>query len=182
MKEGENINIYINASNIPEGTFVSGVSATVKFNKENFEFVEASLINGDTAIEGALGASNPDFNIDYVKSSFVTINADTAVQTDGAVMKLTFKSLNGGEGVFTLSNGYDTKVGYNTSLLVDDVVAGEKSNSKEFYGTDLFVNPTEIYVNRTDAPVTTSDPTATAEPTATVEPAATVEPTAEPAK
>lgn len=166
VKEGENINIYINASNIPEGTFVSGVTATVKYNKENFEFVEASLINGDTAIEGALGASNPDFNIDYVKAAFVTINADTAVQTDGAVMKLTFKSLNGGEGVFTLSNGYDTKVGYNTSLLVDDVVAGEKSNSKEFDGTDLFVNPTEMYVNRTDAPVTTSEPDATVEPTA----------------
>ena len=75
-----------------------------------------------TSIEGAIGAANPEFTYGYVKAASITVNAETAVKTDGAVMKLTFKSLTGEKGSFQLSNGYNTKLGYNTSLLVDSDV------------------------------------------------------------
>ena len=50
---------------------------------------------GDNVIEGAIGAANPEFTYGYVKAASVTVNAETAVKTDGAVMELTFKSLTG---------------------------------------------------------------------------------------
>ena len=184
VNAGENVDIYINVENLPEGTFVSGVTAAVKYNKENFEFIDATLINGDTVIEGALGVSNPDFGINLVKTSYVTIDIDTAVKADGAVMKLTFKSINGQEGAFELSDSYHTKFGYNTSLLTDVPVSeGEQSNAKTYDGDSLKISTEAVIINAAaDVPAATVDPTATTEPTATADPTATVEPTAQPAK
>jgi len=92
-------------------------------------------------------------------------------------MKLTFKSLTGEKGSFQLSNGYNTKLGYNTSLLVDSVNnAGNKS--VQYEGDDLKISQAEVVINGTDTPVETVEPTATADPTATVAPEATVDPTA----
>lgn len=182
--EGETVDLYINVKNLPEGKFVSGVSAAVKFDPSSFEFVEASLVNGETAVEGALGAANPDFREGMMKAAFVTVNAELAAKTDGAVMKLTFKSLNGKEGAFELSNNYYTKLGYSTTLLVD--TADEKEDNADavsYKGNDLVVDTTPVVINAAGAAVKptatpTATPDATAEPTAT--PDATAEPTATP--
>lgn len=92
-------------------------------------------------------------------------------------MKLTFKSLTGEKGSFQLSNGYNTKLGYNTSLLVDSVSnAGNKS--VQYEGDDLKISQAEVVINGTDTPAETVKPTATADPTATVAPEATADPTA----
>ena len=170
----EEVVLSVNAENLPTEKFVSGVTATVKYDPTAFEFVKAELVNGDNVIEGAIGAANPEFTYGYVKAASVTVNAETAVKTDGAVMKLTFKSLTGEKGSFQLSN---TKLGYNTSLLVDSVNnAGNKS--VQYEGDDLKISQAEVVINGTDTPVETVEPTATADPTATVAPEATVDPTA----
>lgn len=172
---GETFDLYINASNLPtsENTFVSGVSATVKYDKENFEFVEAKLLNGDKEIEGSLGASNAEFRENYVKTAFITINADTAVKADGNVMKVTFKSLNGKKGAFSLSSGYYTKLGYNTQLLVD---ADGKTVTYE--GDTLDIDTAEVVIEGSDAPAATASPEATATPESTASPETTVAPEA----
>ncbi|MCD8181635.1 MAG: hypothetical protein LUF26_09210 [Firmicutes bacterium] len=152
--EGETVTLYIDAANIPEGTFVSGVTATVKYDADKFEYVEAVLMNGDTSIDGALGVANAEFADDYVKAVFVTIDSDVAATTDGHVMKLTFKSLTGEEGSFSLSNGYHSRLGYNTSLLVNGI---EEAGSATFEGDDLAVDTTEVVINSADAVDTTDD-------------------------
>lgn len=169
--EGETVDLYINVKNLPEGKYVSGVSAAVKFDPSSFEFVEASLVNGDKAIEGAIGASNPEFAMPgLMKAAIITVNTETVAQTDGAVMKLTFKSINGKEGAFSISNSYHTKLGYNTELYVDAVNAeGNNAKTITYKGNDLVIDTTAVVINAAGA---------VAEPTAT--PEATVEPTAEP--
>ncbi len=164
--EGETVTLYIDAANIPEDTFLSGVTATVKYDKESFEFAEAVLMNGDTAIDNAMGVANPDFTDGYVKAVFVTIDSEAAAKTDGHVMKLTFKSLTGGEGSFSLSNGYHSRLGYNTSLLADSI---DETTSTTFEGDDLAVDTTELVINSADAVAddTTTDTDAVADDTTT---------------
>lgn len=187
--EGETVDLYINVKNLPEGKYVSSVSAAVKFDPTSFEFVEASLINGDKSIEGALGASNPEFAVPgLMKAAFVTVDAETAVTADGVVMKLTFKSINGKEGAFSISDSYHTQVGFNTTLGVDDV-DNDDTKSITYGGNDLVIDKTPVVINAagavaepTEAPEATATPTVTPDETAepTAAPEETVEPTAEP--
>lgn len=177
--EGETFDVFVNAANIPEGMFVSAVSATVKYDKENLEFVSASLVNGETVIEGALGAENPEFADGYLKAAYITIDSEKAAKTEGAVMKLTFKSLTGKESFLQLSDGYQTKLGYNTSILFTSL-ENEEIN-KEFDGSDLMVNTNSLIVNASGdevsaTPVPATEPEATTEPAATVTPAPTAAP------
>lgn len=111
----------------------------------HFEFVKAELVNGDNVIEGAIGAANPEFTYGYVKAASITVNAETAVTADGAVMKLTFKSLTGEKGSFQLSNGYNTKLGFNTSLLVDSV-SNVGNKSVQYEGDDLKISQAEVVI------------------------------------
>ena len=173
----EEVVLSVNAENLPTEKFVSGVTATVKYDPTAFEFVKAELVNGDNVIEGAIGAANPEFTYGYVKAASVTVNAETAVKTDGAVMKLTFKSLTGEKGSFQLSNGYNTKLGYNTSLLVDSV-SNVGNKSVQYEGDDLKISQAEVVINGTDTPAETVEPTATVAPEATAAPTATVAPEA----
>ncbi|NDO19474.1 hypothetical protein FMM68_07365 [Lachnospiraceae bacterium MD329] len=187
---GETVDLYINVKNMPEGMYVSGVSAAVKFDPTAFEFVDAALVNGDKAIEGALGASNPEFTMPgLMKAAFVTVNAETAAQADGAVMKLTFKSINGKEGSFSISDSYHTKLGHSTELYVDVVKSDDDKAKKSvtYKGNDLVINATPVVINAagstaepTATPAATATPEATAEPTATPDATATPEATAEP--
>ena len=173
----EEVVLSVNAENLPAEKFVSGVTATVKYDPTAFEFVKAELVNGDNVIEGAIGAANPEFTYGYVKAASITVNAETAVTADGAVMKLTFKSLTGEKGSFQLSNGYNTKLGFNTSLLVDSV-SNVGNKSVQYEGDDLKISQAEVVINGTDTPAETVKPTATADPTATVAPEATADPSA----
>ena len=151
VAEGETVDIYIEASNIPDGKFVSGVTATVRYNKENFEFVDAQLMNGDSTFEDAMGVANDKFSDDMVKAVYVTIDAEHAAKTDGKVMKLTFRSINGKEGAFELSNGYRTDIGYNSSLLLDAIDESvDSSGSTEYLGNDFYVSTDPVWVNRAD--------------------------------
>ena len=175
--KGEEVVLSVNAENLPAEKFVSGVTATVKYDPTAFEFVKAELVNGDNVIEGAIGAANPEFTYGYVKAASITVNAETAVTADGAVMKLTFKSLTGEKGSFQLSNGYNTKLGFNTSLLVDSV-SNVGNKSVQYEGDDLKISQAEVVINGTDTPAETVKPTATADPTATVAPEATADPSA----
>ena len=145
VAEDETVDLYIDVANLPSDTYVSGVTATIQYNKDNFEFVEAALVNGDTVIEGALIEFNTEFLDDCMKIASITIDEENAAKTDGKVMKLTFKSLNGGEGEFALSAGYHTNVGYNTSLTT--YMFGEDMTGTVYYGSDIYVDTTPVTVN-----------------------------------
>lgn len=147
VAEGETVDVFVNLKNIPADTFVSGLTATMMYDKENFEFVGSSLLNNDTAIEGGITVENPDFADSDVKVVLLTVGEESAAKADGAIAKLTFKSINGKEGYFVLSNGIHTEVGYNTSLLLDS--AQEDTKSKDYDGDNLAIDTTPVFVNYT---------------------------------
>lgn len=181
VKEGETVTIYVDAKNIPADTYVSNVTATVKYDPQNFEFEDAALINGNDVIVNATGESNPEFETGYLKAVYVTIDETTAAKTDGSVLKMTFKSLTGKEGIFQLSNGYHTELGFDTML---SATKGEESIMK-FKGNSLNIDRTELKINSAEAtPVPTEMatpiPAATLVPAESAEPSASPEATAEP--
>jgi len=154
---GETVDLYIAVKNLPTDTYVSGVTATIEYNKECFEFVESVLMNGETVVEGTIGASNADFAGDSLKTAHITVDAETAAKADGVIMKVTFKSIDGHEGKFALSGGYHSILGFNTSLQVDD----GKNKPVTLEGNDFVVDTTEVVVNGADAEKATEEAEAT---------------------
>ena len=145
VAEGENVDLYVNLTNMPADVFVSGIAATIYYDKENFEFVSSTLVNGDTEFEGVLGADNAEFADGYLKTGYITIDKDAAVKEDGNILKVTFKSINGKDGVFFLSNGFQTRLGYNTSLYLDSTT--ENDNTTNYKGNKLAIDTTPVFVN-----------------------------------
>ena len=149
VEAGETVEIYIDAHNIPEGKFVSSVTAALKYDKDNFEFVDAQLVNGDEVVESAFGGTNTEFSDDCLKTNYLTIDFKAAAKTDGRVFKFTFRSINGEAGEFAISNSYHTQLGYNTSLLLDAVNEEGKSTGATMYkGDNLYIDTTPVWVNR----------------------------------
>lgn len=144
FSEGDTVDLYITASNFAgENLFVSGVGATIEYDKENFEFVETALVNKDEIIPTNVGASNPDFADTMLKVAAITVDNDTAVKEDGDVMKVTFKSLTGKGGTFSLSHSYHSRLGFNTTLLITD---SESHQQVEYMGNTLHIDTTPVSV------------------------------------
>lgn len=143
----ETVDLYINLGNaqFTENDYISAVTSTVQYDKDNFEFVKAELLNGDNVVENSMGVSNADFADTFVKSVYVTIDTENAAKSNGKIMKLTFKSLNGSKGTFTLSNGYETDLGYNTTFGCD-----HDKTSVTYSGDNLDIDTTPVVVNAAD--------------------------------
>ena len=144
VAEGETVDLYITAENIPEGTYVSSVTAGIEYDPEAFEYVDAMLVNGEDKISPAVQADNPEFAYGLLKVLYVTIDPEAAVKEDGNVMKITFKSINGSQGEFKLSTGYHTELTYNTMLGVYDEAADK---DLEYSGNKLYIDTTPVTVN-----------------------------------
>ena len=144
--EGETVDVFINLTNLPQNTYVSSVTAVLKYNKENFEFVSTSLVNGDTVVENALGVDNTDYDDDSMKAVYITIDAENAAKTDGKVMKLTFRSINGKEGSFSMPLSYSSGVGHSESLFAASLDF-ENTPEKTYSGDSLYVDTTPVTVN-----------------------------------
>ncbi len=144
FSEGDTVDLYITASNFAgEGNFVSGVAAAIEYDKENFEFVESSLVNNGEAISNTLGNSDPDFMNTMVETAAVAIDPETMVKEDGDVMKVTFKSLTGKDGTFSLSYCYYSKVGFRTVL---SLINSETNEPTSYSGNKLHIDTTPVLV------------------------------------
>lgn len=148
VNAGETFNLYLNASNLAAypDTYVSTAMASVEYDKTNFEFVEAKMVNGDNEIEGSLGVSNPGYPKNGVKCVFVTPTGDTAAKTDGKVLKITMRSITGKEGSFRLANGFFT---YNKSYDTGLVVTNNNDSKDLTYveGPTLVIDQTPVVIN-----------------------------------
>ena len=145
VNEGETVDVFVNVSKLPADYGVSTVTASVGYNKENFSFENAVLVNGDTEVDAIVGGSNPDYKGNSVKTMLITADTDVMAKADGHIVKFTFKSLNGKEGSFTLLNTYDTTVGYDTSLILKDL--NDAANSSTYEGDNLNVDASPVTVN-----------------------------------
>lgn len=143
-KAGDEVVVDINIANLDlyPDMFVSGVTASVEYDKEKFTFVNAYMCDAEGADLGATGASNPDYTADSLKTVYVTINGETAMKADGAVMKLVFMANSDAKADFALVNRYNTKLGNDTTILLD----GE-NGTKMVQGKDLTIDTTAVTVN-----------------------------------
>ena len=143
-KAGDEVVVDINIANLDlyPDMFVSGVTASVEYDKEKFTFVNAYMCDAEGADLGAAGASNPDYTADSLKTVYVTINGETAMKADGAVMKLVFMANSDAKADFALVNRYNTKLGNDTTILLD----GE-NGTKMVQGKDLTIDTTAVTVN-----------------------------------
>lgn len=144
VAEGETVDVFVNIKNVPADLFVKDVTAILSYDADNFEYVSTTLVNGENEIASAVGATNPEFGSKgYIKAGYVVADNDTAVKEDAAVLKITFKSVNGAEGSFALSDGYNTKHGYNTVIDFSDA----ESNLFACNGNKLAIDTTPVFVN-----------------------------------
>lgn len=139
--------------------YVSGVTASVSYNKDNFELVKVYLCGSDgEEIPGAMGADNPDYTEDSLKTVYITIDSETALKADGAALKLVFKAKNDSESSFALADRYNSKLGNDVTVLL----GGEDNKTKMIEGTDLIIDTTPVVVNSAE-PAADDDEDAAAE-------------------
>lgn len=116
---GETFTVSVDLSNLKENyadAAVSTVTATVKYDADKFEFVQAEAIANGEVIKPQLEGNNPAFKKDSVKSIYV-LGETLGSNQDGSVLNLTFKSITGEKGSFALSNriterGDDTAIAF----------------------------------------------------------------------
>lgn len=113
----ETFTVSVDLSNLKENypdTSVAVVSATVKYDAEKFEFVQADIIANGEPAKALIDGNNPNFKKDSVKSIYV-MGEEPGSNQDGSVLHLTFKSKTGEKGTFILSNRI-TELGDDTTL------------------------------------------------------------------
>lgn len=147
--EGEDFALYVDVKNLASypNALVSGVTASVQYDKENFEFVKSYLCNADgKAVDGDVGADNPDYIDSCLKAVHVTINNESMADIDGHVLKLEFKAKTAAAGTFTLMNRYNTQVGHDTSILL---LNSETESNLGVEGNSLIIDSTPVIINAT---------------------------------
>ena len=175
LTEDGEFDVYVEAENMPEDTFLSGIVVSLAYDKSKLEFVSGTMLNNeDEPLEATVMAENPEYEIG-AKMVYVTIYGETARTEDGRVLKMTFKSLTGEPGDIALSNNYDTMRGFESYLMFNN---GEKDVIYD--GQNMIVDKTPLTVGET-APDVTEAPEATGTPDVTEAPATeTEEPSASP--
>lgn len=116
VNAGDEVTVFVNASNIPADKELTFTSATARvfYDNTKFEFVSfgTGLENENAEI---LGGANGEYRNNSVKSAYVMMTRDEKLK-DGVVTVLKFKALTDEGGEFTLSNEIDTKRGADTSV------------------------------------------------------------------
>lgn len=139
--------LYIDLKNLATypNKAVSGVTASVEYDKENFTFLNAQLCNADgEVVNGDMGADNPDYSDNSLKTVHITINTDSMAKTDGHVMKLNFQAKSSETGTFALVNRYNTQIGHDMTLLLENT---ETRSTEELMGNQLAIDTTPVIIN-----------------------------------
>lgn len=147
LNAGDEFTVYVNANNIPERNYCSGVTATFEYDKSKFEYVEgtgALLNDNDETIEASSYAENAEL-AKGAMMFFVTVEGDTARTKDGKVLAAKFRSRTGEGGEISLSNDYDPATGYESCVMFTEITEGKAIDS--FYdGKNLMVDTTPLTI------------------------------------
>ena len=145
VAEGETVDVFVNVKNLPADRYVSGITAAVNYDKDNFSYESSSLMSGDAEIPSAVSSDNAEYREGVMKTNFITVDPANAAKSDGKIVKISFKSLNGKEGKFELSNTYSTISGYNISLLLG--VGDSLTDTSLLNGKKLNIDTTSVVIN-----------------------------------
>lgn len=142
VEAGDTVTITVNLTNtdiLAEGVTFQSIANTLYYNNKNFEFTGMELIVNDRVETNNLNAINPLFMNDSVRSIFVIPpGIESEELDDGAVLKITFESINGEAGEFRLADR-KTNVGYDNGVLFSD------GNLLDEYN-ELYIDTTPIIV------------------------------------
>lgn len=146
---GEDVVINVNMSNTGylSDKIVQGVAVGVYYDSSKFTFKKAELLSDGEAVANVLGASNEKFMNDSVKTALIVMPSDEMKGikvSDTAILRLTFTSVNGEAGEFSLSDRKVTEIGNDTGILFADA-EGKNAHTYQEY-TELYIDKTPVEV------------------------------------
>lgn len=146
IKAGDEFTVYIEATNVPENSFLSGISFVMSYDKENFEYISGTLLddNGEE-IPPATSAENTEYYCG-TKGIFITIDQDAASKEDGKIFKCTFKALTDEGGTIAFNNDYDLVRGFESYLMYTNII---DVNDPDADYIDKIYDADEIIVDKT---------------------------------
>ncbi len=143
IKSGDEFEVYINVTNFPAESTLSGIVATFEYDKDKFEYVSGhgTLINdnGDS-YDALIGKDNPEYE-KGAKIFYMSLDYDKQRTKDGNVYKCIFKSINGESGTIALSNDYTPKIGYESYLMFN-----QNSKNVGCKGKDIIIDKTPLTI------------------------------------
>lgn len=143
VKAGDEFDVYITAGNMPENSYVSGVTATFNYDKEKAEFVSATLLNdSDEPLKASIDVANDEYDTGC-KCVYIMIDETVARTKPGRVFKATFKALSDGASPISLGNAFSSLTSYETSLML---TTGKDENLEDtmYEGSDLNLDTAPI--------------------------------------
>lgn len=151
VKKGDVITVDVklaNSDKIADDLTLSAVTSTLFYDSEKLKSESTELIvNGETA-KNVLGASNPEYFDDSVKSTYLIMPTDTELDrtvNDGTVSRFTFTVLTDAPFEISISNRLAPMRGMDTSLLLSD----KDLNSYMLDNYDeIYLDTAPIYFNK----------------------------------
>lgn len=146
IKAGDEFTVYIEATNVPENSFLSGISFVMSYDKDKFEYISGTLLddNGEE-IPPATSAENTEYYCG-TKGIFITIDQDAASKEDGKIFKCTFKALTDEGGTIAFNNDYDLVRGFESYLMYTNII---DVNDPDADYIDKIYDADEIIVDKT---------------------------------
>ena len=134
VKEGDTVNVYVNIKNTEEkdkDRVINGVTMSLIYDKTKLKLENGTLCNNETEISG-IGAINADFSEDSLKTATVTVDESACLKGDGIFYKLTFTALADDCGTVTLSNRYNSRLGFDTTILMSKDTKSENMTPRDY--------------------------------------------------
>jgi hypothetical protein len=149
IKAGDEFDVYVETSNIPEGMYVSGLVAAMEFDKTALEYVGGSgtfLNDSDEPYEADVFEENAEFDIG-TKIVFITITEEKARTKDGRIFKATFKALKDGPCSIALNYDFRSITGYESyPMFTTKEDSGLEFADIIYDGKDLLIDTTPIVI------------------------------------
>ncbi len=134
VKEGDTVNVYVNIKNTEEkdkDRVINGVTIGLIYDKTKLKLESGTLCNNETELSG-IGAVNPDFGEDCLKTATVTVDESACLKGDGTFYKLTFTALADDCGTVALSNRYNSRLGFDTTILMSKETKSENMTPRDY--------------------------------------------------
>ncbi len=148
VNAGDEVKVYIKVDNLylyPDCKN-GGMTATIKYNKDEFTFVSANLVDAKGNESSSLGASNPDYLEDSAKMAYIDISGFDLLDKSQNFAVMTFKALTDDGGEFSLVSRY-TNIGYDTEpLFLQPTEDGQTNAFIVSKLTDLSIDTTPIII------------------------------------
>lgn len=147
VNEGDIVEILVNVTNTEKyaGMFFCGGLVTMKYNKDNFDYVGAELVSNGEVREDTDITENPDFQNDSVRVLFIVEGSPEdrgPLAADTGVYKLKFKAKNDNGGEFALTDRTNGKGLIDCAIMydkIDDILMADTFDTMDIDTTPIVI-------------------------------------------